>query len=313
MLAVLVLALISALAILNAAAASACPGVPTAAVVEEIAPGNFVRLGIHAEMSAANAGAIANIGFIIGDEAVAVIDSGGSFCDGEALRLAIRARTAKPVVHVINTHVHPDHIFGNAAFAAENAVFVGHAALPADMAARGDYYLRAFAETMGTSALAGTKIIMPTRLVDAETSLDLGGRRLTLRAHGQAHTGGDLTVYDETTRTLWAGDLVFLDHIPVLDGKLKGWLAVMDELAGIPAARVVPGHGPVSAPWPQALEPQRRYFEALAADLRAHMAKGGGMMGAADKAAAGEAARWELNGDYHIRNVNKAFAELEWE
>jgi quinoprotein relay system zinc metallohydrolase 2 len=272
-----------------------------------------VRRGVHAEMSAANAGAIANIGFIIGDEAVAVIDSGGSFCDGEALRLAIRARTAKPVAHVINTHVHPDHIFGNAAFAPENAVFVGHAALPADMAARGDYYLRAFAETMGASLLTGTKIIAPTRLVEAETTLDLGGRRLTLRAHRPAHTSGDLTVYDETTRTLWAGDLVFLDHIPVLDGKLKGWLAVMNELAGVPAARVVPGHGPVSAPWPQALEPQRRYFEVLAADLRTHIATGGGMIGAADKAAAGEAARWELNGDYHIRNVNKALAELEWE
>lgn len=284
-----------------------------AADVQEVAPGNFVRPGVHAEMSAANRGAVANVGFIIGTAAVAVIDTGGSACDGESLRMAIRARTKLPIAYVINTHVHPDHVFGNAAFASEGAMFVGHRALPADMAARGDYYLRAFTETMGGPLLAATKIIPPTMLIDGEITLDLGGRQLKVASHPPAHTGADLTVYDEATRTLWAGDLVFLQHIPVLDGKLKGWLAVMDRLAGFPAARVVPGHGPASAPWPQAMEPQRRYFETLAVDLRAHIKAGGGMMDAGDKPAAGEAMQWELHRDYHNRNVNKAFAELEWE
>lgn len=292
-----------------AANALECP----TAEVEEVAPGNFVRRGVHAEMTAGNRGAVANIGFIVGKAAVAVIDTGGSACDGESLRVAIRARTKLPIAHVINTHVHPDHIFGNAAFVAEHPQFVGHRALPADMAARGDYYLRAFTETMGGPLMTGTTIVAPTLLVDGEITLDLGGRQLKLASHPAAHTGADLTVYDEMTRTLWAGDLVFLEHIPVLDGKLKGWLAVMDQLARVPALRVVPGHGPASAPWPQAIEPQRRYFETLATELRAHIKAGGGMMDAGGKPAAGEAAQWALHSDYHIRNVNKAFAELEWE
>jgi quinoprotein relay system zinc metallohydrolase 2 len=209
--------------------------------------------------------------------------------------------------------VHPDHIFGNAAFADRGAIFVGHRNLGGDMAARGDYYIKTFTELMGAAAIVGTEIIPPGMAVEDQTTLDLGGRKLLLTAHRKAHTGSDLSVYDEKTRTLWAGDLVFLQHIPVLDGNLRGWQAVMDELAKLPALRVVPGHGPIEAPWPEALKAQRRYFETLAADLRSYIAAGGGMIEASKHVAVEEAARWTLHGEFHERNVNKGFAELEWE
>jgi hypothetical protein len=109
-----------------------------------------------------------------------------------------------------------------------------------------------------------------------------------------------------------AGDLVFLKHAPVLDGSIRGWLRIMDELAAVPARRVVPGHGPVAS-WPDALEPQRRYLETLARDIRALIARGSPLARAAATAGASESARWELFQEYNARNATAAFAELEWE
>ena len=280
--------------------------------VTEIASGIFVHNGVHEEASAANEDAIANIGFMIGDEAVAVIDPGGSFAEGAALRAAIRARTDRPIRYVILTHVHPDHIFGAAAFRDEHPDFVGHAKLPGALAQRGDYYVRRLHSALGDEA-SGTEIVVPTVLVSDRLDLDLGHRRLTLRAHGPAHTDNDLTIFDQKTRTLWLADLLFVDRIPVIDGSLVAWLEQLDELTAIPADRAVPGHGPVSVPWPAAAEPEQRYLEAVAHDTRAAIRSGIGIANAYRQVANSERGNWLLFDDYHPRNVTASYKELEWE
>ena len=90
----------------------------------------------------------------------------------------------------------------------------------------------------------------PTLLVVDRAELDLGGRRLMLEAHPTAHTDNDVSVFDQASGTLWLADLLFMERIPVIDGSLLGWLEVLETVQGWPAQRVVPGHGPASAPWP---------------------------------------------------------------
>jgi len=307
--------------------------------VMEIAPGIYLRPGVQEEFSASNQGHIANIGFIVGTRSVAVIDTGSSYREGMALRGMIREITHLPIEYVILTHMHPDHSLGAAAFIQDKPIYIGHGQLSEALARRWPTYLGRLGRILGKAA-EGTQMVLPTRVVAVARPLrlDLGGRTLELRAYPTAHTNNDLTVYDDSTGTLWLSDLLFVERTPVVDGSLLGWLKVIGDINGKdciavfptvaahsanpalgaggecgPVKRVVPGHGPVVTEWKRALAGQRRYLERIASGIREVIEKGGTLTQAVERVGWGERDNWLLFDANHGRNVTAGFAELEWE
>ena len=280
--------------------------------VEEGAPGHYLHYGLHQMADRENRGDIANCGFVVGSDAVAVIDSGGSPTVGARLRASVERTTDRPIRYLVNTHMHPDHIFGNGAFADTGAQLVAHARLESALKARTEAYFAHLRETVGADALERARMLRTDVGVSDTAVLDLGDRRLQVQAWPTAHTNNDLSVHDPAGGTVWAGDLAFRTRMPSLDGSALGWIEVLQDLRRLPAELVVPGHGQVADGWPAALDDLTRYLSALVADVRAVVQRFGTIAEAIETAAQDERARWRLFDVYHGRNVTTAFSELEW-
>jgi quinoprotein relay system zinc metallohydrolase 2 len=277
----------------------------------EVAPGIHIRHGVTQDADAENDDAIANIGCVIGRDAVAVMDPGGSLEDGESLRHAIRQVSTLPIRYVLMSHVHPDHVFGAAAFQPDRPIFVGHARLPQALALRGEYYRKTLNRILGPDR-AGS-VVMPTQLVHDHAGLDLGGRTLELTAHSPAHTDCDVSVIDRQTGTLLTGDLLFVNRVPSLDGDLKGWLAQLAAMRALGQRHAVPGHGPVRVDWPGAAADMTRYLTVLLTETRQAIARNVPITQATQTVAQSERNRWKLFDAYNPRNVTVAYQQLEWE
>ena len=280
--------------------------------IENVGNGIYVHHGVHLDIDDGYQGDICNASFIVGSKGVAVIDTGGSFKVGKQLREAISKITPLPVIYVINTHVHPDHIFGNAAFKQDKPAFVGHAKLGDAMQLRQEAYEKLNIRYLGADA-KGSEIVIPTVLVKEPMDLDLGDRSLKVTPYPNAHTNTDISVIDSKTSTLFTGDLLFIERTPVVEGDIKGLIAAIETLKTYPVKQVVPGHGPVTQDWIGALNNEQRYLNAVLTDIRATIKSGGDMGKAMDTAAASEKDKWLLFDIANRRNVNTLYPALEWE
>lgn len=282
--------------------------------IQRVAEGVHVHLGQIAQFENSPDGWIANLGFVEGNDSIAVIDAGASRAQGQALFAAIRAVSDKPITHLVVTHMHPDHAFGADVFREAGATVVGHDRLGDALRTRGPVYLDNLTRLYGPAAMIGTTITLPDVAVAGGLDIDLGGRILTLTAVPAAHSDSDLTVLDRATGTFFAGDLVFRGLTPIVDGSLPGWLDWLDR----PRAEgpVVPGHGPVAATWTEAVGPQQDFLSMLADRTRLAIRKGLPMSEAVPVIVEGLrplSGIWAAFPESAARDATAAFRELEWE
>ncbi len=285
----------------------------------KVLDGMYVRYGRHEPVSAESIAGIANHGFIVGETGVAIIDPGGSVDIAKRTLAAVKKVTSLPVTHVIVSHVHPDHSLGLAAYTAEEferkpAIF-GHPTLAAALTHNLDFFKEHYASDDTVDRLL--KLIHADQIhsVDEELIVDLGNRQIVVAAYDNAHSGSDISVYDQTTKALWAGDLLFVERLPAIDGSILGWLDALNQLGQYDIKTVIPGHGPIGD-YATLVRPQLHYLNWVVARTREAIASGVSLnefISNRDNSAEGLRAGWELFDTQHALNLSKSYAELEWE
>jgi quinoprotein relay system zinc metallohydrolase 1 len=244
---------------------------------DPIGDGIWLVRGADAAITPDNGGAIANIVIMASDAGAIVVDTGPSLAYGQALETLARQVTGKPVARVYITHLHPDHSFGNGAFATSeiHALPATRAELERDATGLEDAMYRLL-----PGWIAGTQVVLPQHQVTAGT-VTFGGRTLELLALS-GHSEGDLAILDHLSGTLIAGDLVFHNRAPATPhADIPAWLAALGTLAALPHRQLVPGHGPLCARG-TAIAQTRDWLTWLEGALREAVASGHDMTEAAN-------------------------------
>lgn len=235
-----------ALMIGGAAATALAPMMPALAAApgyriapHEVADGIWLIEGAQESFGRANGGAICNIIMLETPEGAIVVDTGGTARHGAALRAFADQRLGGVAV-TLNTHHHPDHWFGNQAFADRPLRALAETSArqtdSAQVLADGLYRILGSWMNGTTPAPAGLPV--------EGDAMAIGGRDLQLLALS-GHSQADLALLDRRTGTLIAGDLLFYDRAPSFpDADLAAWHTALQTLAAIGASGIIPGHGP---------------------------------------------------------------------
>jgi glyoxylase-like metal-dependent hydrolase (beta-lactamase superfamily II) len=209
---------------------------------------------------------VPNVGFVVGDDAVLVVDTGMGIENGErVLREARRLAGDRRVILTL-THFHAEHGYGAQVFA-DAATIVYNASQEAELFERGQGMLQMFAGRDATLAelLEGVEFVRPHETYTGSRTLDLGGTTVELIEIGHAHTFSDQVIWVPEQRVLFAGDLFeyrFFPIVPSPDVHIPNWIAALERLHALAPVVVVPGHGEATGA-DELLEP-RDFFVAVA-------------------------------------------------
>ena len=289
--------------------------------INELAENIFVHYGSHEDTNKSNKGDIANIGFIVGENSIMVIDTGGTKDIGTNLLRKIKSVSQLPITHIVITHSHPDHFFGTESFLSENAEIIGHEKLNRSLLSNFNFYKELQANNIENEILKNAKLVKANLIVKTNETIkiDLGNRIVEIKAWKSGHTDNDLSVYDLKTKTFWSEN-IFVNRTPSVRASILGWKRNLDEIMEMDINLVIPGHGKALKK-DEAIKPMLNYFERIITQVRMFHKKNRSLQESINSILQTEIINankvnienWLLFTEYHYSNVTKAFTELEWE
>jgi glyoxylase-like metal-dependent hydrolase (beta-lactamase superfamily II) len=281
---------------------------------QQISAHVYAWIGPYSPPNKQNQGYRMNMAFVVGDKAVAVIDTGYSEAMAKEMLQHIATVTKLPVKYAINSNSQPHRSMGNAVFRAHGATVITHPKEAKRLADQGGNFARGVEQTLELTAGSVKPPAAPTRTITADTTIDLGGVVLKLKPFKAGHTPAPLAVHVPADKLVYAGDILYGGRLLAVlpDGNVKSWIQAFDDLRAFGDVTFIPGHGQPDKL--QAFEFPTRAYLAL---LHNHMSKmieaGVDLQTAIEKLDQSAYAKLENFEELAGRNANLTYLEREAE
>lgn len=192
-----------------------------------------------------NQGYRMNLLFVVGKDAVAVIDTGYTEAMAEEMLAHIKRITNVPVKYAINSNSQPHRFMGNPAFKRAGATIIAHEKSAKRMEKPGSNFATAIENILEMKPGTVKLRERPDRIIKGDTELDLGELKIKIWDFGPAHTPTQLVVEVPADNLVYTGDLLYSGRLLAIlsDSNVEHWIEAYDRLNQFDDALFVPGHG----------------------------------------------------------------------
>jgi cyclase len=282
--------------------------------------------GVYAWLQPDGGWGWSNAGLIVDGEASLLVDT---LFDAKLTREMLAAMadasgvSAEAIQTVVNTHANGDHTHGNGL--CTNAEVIASKASASEMESFTPSMMHGFmaaAGSMGDTGAYLTDIFgafdfndvaekLPTVTFTGELELAVGDKAVQLIEVGPAHTRGDVLAYVPGDRTIFTGDILFIEGTPLMwAGPVANWINACERILALDPEVIVPGHGPITdATGVRAVQDYLRYIEQ---EARKRFDAGLSVRDAAMDIALGDYDRW-IDAERIAINVDTLYREFKGE
>ncbi len=282
-------------------------------MLKQVTKNTWAIVGPLTNRNKINLGNNATFGFVVTNDGVVLIDSGGSLKGAKALHKIIKSVTDKPIRYVINSGGQDHRWFGNDYFSSLGAKIISSEAAKKDHKARSGSQWSMLESRIGKDGIKGTKEKFSDITFKDDYNFTLGKVKFEIYFRGQAHTPGDAFIWLPQSKVMFTGDIVYTERMLGIgeQSNSKSWLHVFNSMAGFKPKHLVPGHGSPTT-LDKAIKDTGSYLSFLRNTISLFIESGGG----AHEISRINQARFKYLNNYDSlkgRNALKVYTELEWE